>query len=118
MNCMDSMTIKNYNKFDGYNFFALFSISLFLILSLFSLTMSNVIANLGSNSTLTNSNSTLTNSNSTLTNSNSTLTNSNSTLTNSNSTLTNSNSTEINLNGTITSFPGSIDSDRRHMPVL
>ncbi len=87
---MDSMTIKNYTKFDKYNFFALLSISFLLILSLFSLTMSNVIADLDSNSTLTNSNSTL----------------------------TNSNSTENNLNGTITSFPGSLDSDRRHMPVL
>ena len=108
---MDSMTIKYYNKFEKYNFFALFSISLLLILPLFSLTMSNVIANLDSNSTMTNSNSTMTNSNSTMTNSNSTMTNSN-------STMTNSNSTENDQNGTITSFPGSIDSDRRHMPVL
>ena len=80
---MDSMTIKNYNKFDGYNFFAVFSISL-LILALFTLTLSNVFANLDTNSTL----------------------------------LTDSNSTENNINGTISSFPGSIDSDRRHMPVL
>ena len=80
---MDSMTIKNYNKFDGYNFFAVFSISL-LILALFTLTLSNVFANLDSNSTL----------------------------------LTDSNSTENNINGTISSFPGSLDSDRRHMPVL
>ena len=96
---MDSMTIKNYNKFDGYNFFAVFSISL-LILALFTLTLSNVFANLDPNSTL------LTDSNSTL------LTDSNSTL------LTDSNSTENNINGTISSFPGSLDSDRRHMPVL
>ncbi|ALI37553.1 hypothetical protein NMY3_03370 [Candidatus Nitrosocosmicus oleophilus] len=96
---MDSMTIKNYNKFDGYNFFAVFSISL-LILALFTLTLSNVFANLDTNSTL------LTDSNSTL------LTDSNSTL------LTDSNSTENNINGTISSFPGSLDSDRRHMPVL
>ena len=104
---MDSMTIKNYNKFDGYNFFAVFSISL-LILALFTLTLSNVFANLDTNSTLlTDSNSTL------LTDSNSTL------LTDSNSTLlTDSNSTENNINGTISSFPGSLDSDRRHMPVL
>ncbi len=88
---MDSMTIKNYNKFDGYNFFAVFSISL-LILALFTLTLSNVFANLDPNSTL------LTDSNSTL--------------------LTDSNSTENNINGTISSFPGSLDSDRRHMPVL
>ena len=88
---MDSMTIKNYNKFDGYNFFAVFSISL-LILALFTLTLSNVFANLDTNSTL------LTDSNSTL--------------------LTDSNSTENNINGTISSFPGSLDSDRRHMPVL
>ena len=80
---MDSMTIKNYNKFDGYNFFAVFSISL-LILALFTLTLSNVFANLDTNSTL----------------------------------LTDSNSTENNINGTISSFPGSLDSDRRHMPVL
>ena len=80
---MDSMTIKNYNKFDGYNFFAVFSISL-LILALFTLTLSNVFANLDPNSTL----------------------------------LTDSNSTENNINGTISSFPGSLDSDRRHMPVL
>ncbi|WP_196816609.1 hypothetical protein [Candidatus Nitrosocosmicus oleophilus] len=93
------MTIKNYNKFDGYNFFAVFSISL-LILALFTLTLSNVFANLDTNSTL------LTDSNSTL------LTDSNSTL------LTDSNSTENNINGTISSFPGSLDSDRRHMPVL
>ena len=92
---MDSMTIKNYNKFDGYTFFAVFSISL-LILALFTLTLSNVFANLDSNSTL------LTDSNSTP----------NSTL------LTDSNSTENNINGTISSFPGSLDSDRRHMPVL
>ena len=83
MNFMDSMTIKNYNKFDGYNFFAVFSISL-LILALFTLTLSNVFANLDPNSTL----------------------------------LTDSNSTENNINGTISSFPGSLDSDRRHMPVL
>ena len=83
MNCMDIMTIKNYNKLRGYSYFTLFSISLFLVLSLFSLTLSDVIANLDSNSTLTNSNS-----------------------------------TENNLNGTITSFPGSVDSDRRHMPVI
>ena len=88
---MDSMTIKNYNKFDGYTFFAVFSISL-LILALFTLTLSNVFANLDPNSTL------LTDSNSTL--------------------LTDSNSTENNINGTISSFPGSLDSDRRHMPVL
>src|SRR6476469_3244643 len=97
MNCKDIMTIKNYNKLGGYSYLTLFSISLFLVLSLFSLTLSDVIANLDSNSTLTSSNSTLTSSN---------------------STLTGSNSTESNLNGTIASFPGSVDSDRRHMPVI
>ena len=83
MNCKDIMTIKNYNKLGGYSYLTLFSISLFLVLSLFSLTLSDVIANLDSNSTLTSSNS-----------------------------------TESNLNGTIASFPGSVDSDRRHMPVI
>ena len=91
------MTIKNYIKSNRSTTFILFSISLILILSLFPLTLSNTYASLDSNSTLTNSNSTLTNSN---------------------STLTNSNSTHNNQNGTITSFPGSIDSDRRHMPLL
>ena len=67
MNCIDGMTIKNYTKFDKYNFFALFSISFLLILSLFSLTLSNVIANLDSNSTMTNSNSTEDNQNGTIT---------------------------------------------------
>ena len=87
---MDNMTIKWYIKFNRFNTFVLFSISIFLVLSLFPITLSNINANLDSNSTLTNSNSTL----------------------------TNSNSTENNQNGTITSFPGSVDSDRRHMPVL
>ena len=77
------MTIKNYTKSNRSTTLALFSISLFLILSLFPLTLSNTYANLDSNSTLTNSNS-----------------------------------THNNQNGTITSFPGSIDSDRRHMPLL
>ena len=90
MNFMDIMTIKNYKKFGGSVYFAFFSLSLFLILAFFSSNLSNVIANLVSNATLTNSNSTL----------------------------TNSNSTENNLNGTIASFPGSVDSDRRHMPVI
>ena len=80
---MDNMTIKNHVKFNRFNTFVLFSISIFLVLSLFPITLSNINANLDSNSTLTNSNS-----------------------------------TENNQNGTITSFPGSVDSDRRHMPVL
>ena len=84
------MTIQDYTKSNRSTTFALFSISLFLILSLFPLTLSNTYASLDSNSTLTNSNSTL----------------------------TNSNSTYNHQNGTITSFPGSIDSDRRHMPLL
>src|SRR6188472_4321348 len=104
MNFMDIMTIKNYNKFGGSIYFAFFSLSLFLMLAFFSSNISNVIANLDSNSTLTNSNSTLTNSNSTLTNSN--------------STLTNSNSIENKLNGIIHSFTSAIDGDRRHMPVI
>ena len=83
MNFMDIMTIKNYNKFGGSMYFAFISLSLFLILAFFSSNLSNVIANLDSNSTLTNSNS-----------------------------------TENNINGTIASFPGSVDSDRRHMPVV
>ena len=84
------MTIQDYTKPNRSTTFALFSISLFLILSVFPLTLSNTYASLDSNSTLTNSNSTL----------------------------TNSNSTNNHQNGTITSFPGSIDSDRRHMPLL
>jgi hypothetical protein len=45
---------------------------------------------------------------------------SNSTIPTSNSTIPTSNSSSIleNQNGTIASFPGSIDSDRRHLPVL
>ena len=82
MNFMNIMTIKN-NKFGGSIYFAFFSLSLFLILAFFSSNLSNVIANLDSNSTWTNSNS-----------------------------------TANNLNGTIASFPGSVDSDRRHMPVI
>ena len=77
------MTVKNYIKFSRSNTFVLFSISIFLILSLFPLTLSNTYASVDSNSTMTTSNS-----------------------------------TDNNQNGTITSFPGSIDSDRRHMPLL
>ena len=77
------MTIQDYTKSNRSTTFSLFSISLFLILSLLPLTLSNTYASLDSNSTLTNSNS-----------------------------------TNNHQNGTITSFPGSIDSDRRHMPLL
>ncbi|WP_148686193.1 hypothetical protein [Candidatus Nitrosocosmicus hydrocola] len=59
-------------------------------------------------------------SNSTIPTSNSTIPTSNSTIPTSNSTIptTNSSAAIDNQNGTIASFPGSIDSDRRHMPVL
>ncbi len=90
---MDIMKKKDYIKLNIFNNLTLLSIGIFLVISLFSQSLSNINANLDSNSTLANSNSTLANSNSTLANSNSTLANSN-------STLANSNSTENNQNGT------------------
>ncbi len=64
---MNIMTKKNYVKLNRFNNLALLSIGIFLVLSLFSQTLSNINANLDSNSTLTNSNSTLNNQNGTIT---------------------------------------------------